>query len=215
MPHTHSLCRFQSGHVSLVINAPRILRRARARGHARDHRIKMGPHKRRPDPNFWIRRIPPQNRDPGQAFWRRCVGFQMLITSARPEQAHHVVTPLNHRTRSGHADRASRSQQKHAHRGVDPRHGCVQRPWPSCVWAPCRARRLISGHAVKSQQCQNEMNFPSCPCARSGTHAGSRKISAHYDHTWIVDLSQLPLHKQRKRQAHTSGFRAMQGTLLS
>ena len=102
--------------MGLVIDSPRVLRRTRARGHARNYRIKTGLRERRLFPNFWIGRIPPQNRDPGQAFWRRCFGFQMLITSARPEQAHHLVTPLNQRPRGGHPNRARRPQQKHTHR---------------------------------------------------------------------------------------------------
>ena len=214
MPHTRRLCRLQRPHMGLVINAPRVLRRTGARGHARDHRIKTSTCKRRLGPNFWIGRIPPHNLDPGQAFWRRRIGLQMLITSARPEQTHHLVTPLNQCPRGGHADRARRPQQKHALRGMDflTHQRVVNGPWRMGGRTPFRARSFIDGHAVNSQQGQKVIAFESCRCASSCQQASSKNqtIMTKLCPSSPRSSSTKPQHG-REHQAPTSGFREMQG----
>jgi hypothetical protein len=161
-----------------VVDSPRVFRRTRTRGHAREHCIKTGLLERRLAPNFWIGGIPPQNRDSSQAFWRRSVDLQILTTSARPGQTHHLVTALNQRPRGGHPNRASRPQQKHALRGMDflNHQRVVNGPWRMGVGTPFRARSFIDGHAVNSQQGRKVIDFESCLCATSYQHASAKNI---------------------------------------
>ena len=177
MPRTRRLCRLQRPHMGLVIHAPSVLRRTRARGHARDNRIKTLLRERRLAPNFWIGRIPPQNRDPRQAVWPRSVGLKILITSARPEQTHHLVTALNQRPCGGHPNRPSRPQQEHAHRSGDRAtlHRVMNGQGRMVGGAPFWAQSFVNGHAANSQQDQKLIDFGPGRCASLCLHTSSRK----------------------------------------